>query len=81
MFEDTKGVTWRQKSKDREYNGQQKKGQKDKHCSTKNYTEISIEHHEPHQDQRMNSCASEVHTVPVPLLTPVVLLLNDTNII
>jgi hypothetical protein len=38
--ENIKGVIWSHKSKkDRQYNGQKEKGQKDKQRSTKHYTE------------------------------------------
>jgi hypothetical protein len=38
-IEDTKGETRNLKRKDRQYNGQKEKGQKDKQRSTKHYTE------------------------------------------
>ena len=37
-FEDTKGVIKIRKSDDRQHNGQNEKGQKDKQRSTKHYT-------------------------------------------
>ena len=40
---------------------------------------LHIEQHEPHLKQRLNSCALEGLVVPVPYVTPVVLLLNDTT--
>ena len=51
----------------------------DKQLST-NIT-LMIEQHQPHKKRRVNSCAPEVLAVPAQHVKPVVLLLNDTNII
>ena len=77
-FEDIKGIIRRRKSKeDRKYNGQIKdKGQttiyKTIHRKLKN---------EQHKPRGVNTGATEELTVPVPYMMPVVLLLNDTNIV
>jgi hypothetical protein len=77
-FEDIKGVIRRRKSKeDRQYNGQIKdKGQttiyKTIHRKLKN---------EQHKPRGVNTGVPEELTVPVPYMMPVVLLLNDTNIV
>ena len=45
------------------------------------YKILQIEQHEPHLKPGVNSGAPEGSAVHVPNATPVVLLLNDTNII
>ena len=42
---------------------------------------LKIEEHEPRKKPAVHSCAPEGLAVPAPHVTPVVVLLNDTNII
>ena len=44
------------------------------------HRKLNIEQHEPHLKLGMNSGALERLAIPVPIVTLVVLLLNDTNI-
>ena len=44
------------------------------------HRKLKIKQHTPHKHW-MNSCVPEEITIPVPLVAPVVLLLNDTDII
>ena len=78
MFEDTKAIKRSCKSKnDRQYNGQKKKGQTTIYKTL--HRKLMITQHEPHSRHGVNSDASEALVLPVPLVTPIVLLLNDTN--
>jgi len=73
----TKGVIRLRKSKnDRQHNGGQTK--KDQQQSTKHYTENK---RSSNTNPIKNSDAPKWLAIPAPLMTPVVLLLNDTNII
>ena len=45
------------------------------------HRKLKIEPNDPHYKPRVNSCIPEELTVPAPHVTPVVLLVNDTNII
>ena len=72
-------VTGSRKSKTgRQHNGQKKK---DKQWSTKHYKKVRIEQHKLHKRLGVNSGALEWLEVPALHVVPVVLLLNDTNII
>ena len=76
-FEDTKGVIRSRKSKDRQCNCQTKK---DKRTNTdlQNITERNTN---PTKKTGVNPGAPERLAVPAPHVTPVMLLLSDTNII
>ena len=82
-FEDNKGVIRSRKSKmSIQYKGQEKKEQTDKQRSTKHYTESKRSSNTNPMKTGMNSVAApEGLAVPVPQVTPAVLLLNDMNII
>ena len=80
-FEDSKVVTRSRKSKDRQCNGQREKNTKGQTMIYKTlHKNLKIEQHEPNYKLWVNSGAPEVLAVPGPLVTPVVLLSNDTNI-
>ena len=68
------------KSKDRQYNGQIKR-QKDKQRSTKQHTLSYRSSNKSLTKTRVNSCALEKLAVPVPLVKPVLILLNYTRLI
>ena len=73
-------VIRRRKSKQsRQYNGQKKNSKRKNNDPQR--IKLKIEQHEPRQYPAVHSCASAGLAVPAPHVTPVVVLLNDTNMI
>jgi hypothetical protein len=62
--------------KDVPYNDQMKQ---DKQWSTKHYTENSDWATQTHKEPEVNTCALVGSAISVPLVTPIVILLNDSN--
>jgi hypothetical protein len=78
---DAKGIIRSSKSKnDRQYNGQKKKDQKDRHY-IKHYTENKESSNTNPTKTGVNSGGPEGLAGPAPYVTPVLLLLDDTSII
>ena len=76
-LEDTKGVARRRMlKKNKQYNDQ-----KTNNDLQNNAQKTKKKQHGHHQKLWMNSGAPELLSVPAPHVTPVLLLINDTNII
>jgi hypothetical protein len=65
--------------RDRQYNSPNENGQTMIYKTL--HRKLIIKQHEPYKKPVLNSRAMEGEAIPAPPLTPIVLLLNDTNII
>jgi hypothetical protein len=79
MYEKFGVIITRKSKTDRQYNGQQIK---DKKIKKTLHRKLKIDQHEPHKNRGWtNTGDPEGLAVPAPLVSSVVLPLNDTNII
>ena len=69
----------RNSKQNRQYNGQKKNNKRTNNDQQR--IKLKIEQHEPRQKPGVHSCAPEGLAVPTPHVTPVMVLLNDTNIV
>ena len=72
-FNNTQGVITSRISKDRQYNGQEKKDKRTSNDLHNNIRKLKIEHHEPTQKPGMNSGGPEGEPDPAPQVILVVI--------